>query len=219
METAIDAASKNNIDLFLSTNHGNFNELPTVFLKYKKFFTGIIHQKEKKFNTKFLSAIKHVSNLNYDKIAVIGNDTPNLTKEDISKSLNLLCNGRAYIGPSKDGGFYLLSITKNDFEKIADKDFLNLPFQTGKIRSSLIKLLVKVNVFTFFLGEKHDVDSIKNISDLVHLKKIIIRLLEAMVVNRFRKIRCFCLNLIIIFTSLKKFKISFHKAPPIAPSF
>jgi len=205
--------------LFLSTNPGNFNKLPTVFLNHKKFFKGIIHQKEENFKAKFWSAIEHVFKLNYDKIAIIGNDTPNLTQEDISKSLNLLCNGRAYIGPSKDGGFYLLSITKNDFEKIVDKDFLDLPFQTGKIRSSLIKLLVKNKIFTISLAEKHDVDCIKNISDLALFKKIIIRLLEAIVVNRFKKIRCFCLNLIIVLTGLKKFKISFHKAPPIAPSF
>lgn len=86
-----------------------------VFLKYKKFLKKIIYQNGENFNAKFLSAIKHVFNLNYNKIVIIGNDIPNLTQEEISKSLNLLCNGRAYIGPSKDGGFYLLSITKNDF--------------------------------------------------------------------------------------------------------
>ncbi len=219
IETAINAAMENNIDLFLSTNFSKTDKLPAVFKKYTKFFKGIIYQDGYNFNIKFLSALKYVANLNYDNMAVIGNDTPDLTKNEIFRSLNLLSDGKAFIGPSKDGGFYLFSITKNDFNKIAEEDFVGLPFRTGRIRSSLIKLLTQNGILSVKLQEKYDVDYLNTIGNFEQFKNIILRLLESFLLNRFKKIKCLCSDSIIVFTSLKKFKISFHKAPPVVSCF
>lgn len=47
----------------------------------------------------------------YEKVVIIGSDCPDLAPHHIKKAFEELASNDAVIGPSKDGGYYLLALT------------------------------------------------------------------------------------------------------------
>ena len=78
------------------------------------------------FGARFTAAIQSIFSKGYDCIITVGNDTPNLSVSDIHQAHTNLIQGKTVIGPSTDGGIYLLGIHKNRFEPIG---FRQLPWQ------------------------------------------------------------------------------------------
>ncbi|MFH1282679.1 MAG: TIGR04282 family arsenosugar biosynthesis glycosyltransferase [bacterium] len=58
----------------------------------------------------------------FERVVVIGSDSPDISENLIKRSLKSLRKNNAVIGPSYDGGYYLLGFRKGDFNpKIFDK--------------------------------------------------------------------------------------------------
>jgi glycosyltransferase A (GT-A) superfamily protein (DUF2064 family) len=54
-------------------------------------------------------------NKNYEKLIVIGSDSPDIPSGIITDAFNKLEKYDSVIGPCKDGGFYLLGFTNKHF--------------------------------------------------------------------------------------------------------
>ena len=78
----------------------------------------IINQSGDSFGCRFRNTLSETLAKGYEKVVIIGNDTPDLKLKDVEKALSKTSEQECVIGPSKDGGFYLLSICKNHFDKI-----------------------------------------------------------------------------------------------------
>lgn len=59
---------------------------------------------------KMYNAIKEVCSKGYEKVVLIGSDIPNLKKEDIRASFQLLGGNDVVLGPTYDGGYYLVGM-------------------------------------------------------------------------------------------------------------
>jgi hypothetical protein len=70
------------------------------------------------FGERFSNAIQTIFDGGYDKVITIGNDTPSLKAHLINEASKLLETNKVVLGPSLDGGFYLLGIQKASFKKI-----------------------------------------------------------------------------------------------------
>ena len=67
------------------------------------------------FGERFTNAIKTVYAQGFDNVITIGNDTPNLTTALLNRAANRLQTEKFILGPSTDGGFYLMGLHKSHF--------------------------------------------------------------------------------------------------------
>ncbi|MCH7827172.1 MAG: DUF2064 domain-containing protein [Bacteroidetes bacterium] len=156
--------SNSNLDYFVSTTKGKGEEY------FSKYGCPLIIQPDKTFGEKFYESIKKVFNNGYDNIVVIGNDTPSLKLNDITFAAKHTSKNNSVIGPSKDGGFYLFSINKDDFKKIDSFKFISINYQQPNAFFELISLLNDCSIFQYLLKQKNDFDKIYSIKVYVLFK-------------------------------------------------
>ena len=99
----------------------------------------------------------------------MGSDTPLLTADHLKQSVQELERQDMVIGPSRDGGVYLLGFTREAYHK---ELFLQLPWLTSRLQQHLLYYADQVNCNFTLLEELSDVDSaldlIRLLDDLSH---------------------------------------------------
>ena len=121
-------------------------------------------QRGQGFGERFYNAISEVFQLGYDYIITLGNDTPGLTKEHLICAAHQLKNGKVVLGPSRDGGFYLMGFHRSQFELLR---FLAQPWQSNELQVSFVDELSTNDFEIKFLDELGDIDSLDDILDLL----------------------------------------------------
>ncbi len=74
----------------------------------------------------------------YEKIVLIGSDTPHISKEIFAESFFQLNSNDIVLGPSLDGGYYLIAFNKNTFH---DEVFKNISWSTSSVLSQTLEKL------------------------------------------------------------------------------
>lgn len=128
------------------------------------------HQIGNSFAERFVNAIQSVYDLGYESIITIGNDTPQLTSKQLIRAHEELLDNHSVIGKSKDGGFYLLGIKKENFQP---ELFLQLPWQKQNLSGSLCHLLELNSVSITQLKTLADLDTYNDVFNFVNnFKKV-----------------------------------------------
>jgi glycosyltransferase A (GT-A) superfamily protein (DUF2064 family) len=144
----------------------SLNQRTLTSVKKTKLPYFIVTEKEQKgstFGERFTNAIQSIYDLNYDSVIAIGNDTPNLTANQIGSAHTKLSTNAIVLGSSTDGGFYLLGIKKEHFDA---QLFLKLPWQSQNLNGALSKLFKVNGVQVSYLEKLQDVDSVEDIKML-----------------------------------------------------
>ena len=112
------------------------------------------------FSARFSNALEEVFRLGYSQVISIGNDSPHLSVKHLLLAKQKLSAQKVVLGPTLDGGFYLLGIHRSNFEKAS---FHDLPWQTVNLYRETLAYFqsngCKVNV----LDRLIDIDSIEDI--------------------------------------------------------
>ena len=87
----------------------------------------------------------------YDQTVLVGSDIPCLTRNIIIDAINVLSKKDIVIGPSKDGGFYLIG-TNNFFENLID---CSKPMNTENILNNINSHYEEIG----FTRELKDIDN------------------------------------------------------------
>lgn len=116
------------------------------------------------FGERFTNAIQAVFDKGYDQIITIGNDAPQLKVSDILVTKKQLLDNKFVLGPTVDGGFYLMGLHKKHFNKAA---FLKLHWQASTLAKELLQLVLETKVETFSLKTCIDIDSTKDIKAIL----------------------------------------------------
>ncbi len=122
------------------------------------------------------NAFKQISNTGAKKAVIIGSDTPALDKETILQSFDLLSHNDTVIGPTKDGGYFLLGIsflTESFKSENAWKIFTGIEWSTENVFTQTIESVKKCGLTYELLSQYYDIDTQ---SDLSHLKHDIERI-------------------------------------------
>ena len=122
------------------------------------------------FGERFSNALGQIFELGYTSIISIGHDTPNLTQKDIQIALEKLHNGNAVLGPSKDGGIYLMGLHARDFDKSRFEQF---SWGTSKLRQTLGDYLLFKGRELHLLPVYSDLDSESDIPYLLSFRSFI----------------------------------------------
>jgi uncharacterized protein len=109
---------------------------------------------------KMLNAFAKTYENNFTKTVLIGSDTPQLSLKIIKNAFSALDTMPTVIGPSLDGGYYLIGFDKNEFHH---KYFENISWSTDKVFSQTIRAVQKSYVL---LQELNDIDT------LIDLKQV-----------------------------------------------
>lgn len=95
---------------------------------------------------------------------IIGSDIPTITHEDIAKAFHSLAGRQAIIGPSDDGGYWLIGLRR---QIRTDKLFHSVPWSTRTTLDETIKNLSKLDLA--FLNPLQDIDSQSDYENMKHL--------------------------------------------------
>lgn len=110
------------------------------------------------------NAFAELLNLGYEKVAIIGSDLLDLDAENVNDAFEKLDHYDVVIGPSMDGGYYLLAM-KNIYPQI----FANKDWGTSSVLKETLSNLQHSNVH--LLKELNDIDTFEDMQHYSELKK------------------------------------------------
>lgn len=128
-------------------------------------FTSFSHQQVgNTFGEKLANAFESVFDQGYQNVIAIGNDCPYLTSDLLLQAQILLEKNSYVLGPSNDGGLYLLGIKKDCFHKNA---FIDLAWETKELTKSFKKLCQAQRKTFFQLHQCDDIDFENDLSEFL----------------------------------------------------
>ena len=118
----------------------------------------VYKQVGKTLGDKMFNAFDEQFEKGYDNIVLIGSDTPHLSCELLNESFEALKTKNIVIGPSLDGGYYLIAFNKKALQK---NIFENISWSSDKV---LEETLHKVNNKELYLLKYlNDIDTIDDL--------------------------------------------------------
>jgi len=122
------------------------------------------------FGARFAHSIKQIFDQGYTSVISIGNDTPQLTQNDIRNALEQLRSNKSVIGPSKDGGIYLLGIHASDYDPV---EFSQLKWCTSKVQEDLAAYFRSKGQSLSILRPYNDLDTALDLHILLNIRGFI----------------------------------------------
>ncbi|MBI4825030.1 MAG: TIGR04282 family arsenosugar biosynthesis glycosyltransferase [Nitrospirae bacterium] len=150
------------VDKFL----GCFPTTQDTFLKNlsrKHKFKGEFVQRGKDLGEKFINAFSDKFKEGYDKVVVIGSDSPTIPVDFIRQAFDELDRKDFVLGPCTDGGYYLVGM-----KKLFSNVFKGIPWDSSDVLNKTLDKLYAGRVKFSLLPFWYDVD---NIDDLNFYKR------------------------------------------------
>ena len=135
------SASRDAADKKLSGGERIFEHLTRQTLeKAKRTGVPVFHfdetlQEGFRFEERLSNAVKTLFDQGVENLVVIGNDSPDLTTRALLEALSSLEDKKAVLGPSDDGGVYLIGLNRDHFEY---GEFRDLPWRQEHLFHQMI---------------------------------------------------------------------------------
>lgn len=100
----------------------------------------------------------------FSRVVLIGSDLPDLPGDFIALGLEALDTHDAVLGPSSDGGYYLIGFSKQTFLPEA---FDNIAWGTNRVFTHTVRMLKRHHRKLLALPRWHDVDTLEDLKALV----------------------------------------------------
>ncbi len=94
----------------------------------------------------------------YKNVVIIGSDCPDLTPQHIDKAFEELESNDAVIGPSKDGGYYLLGLTG-----VRPELFNDIAWSTPEVYEKTTELFGRLEMSFSTLEILNDIDTLEDL--------------------------------------------------------
>lgn len=147
----------------------------------KKF--SFYKQKGRDLGQRMHDVFKYAGRKKCAKIVIIGSDSPTLPPVFIQQAFKALENKEVVLGPSLDGGFYLIGLKKTCYAI-----FKGIKWGSGHVLTQVSRNLRNLDKNTAFLPEWYDVDDGTGLSYLKHELKAVKRRKIAPWTRKFLKI-------------------------------
>jgi len=108
------------------------------------------------FGQRLSNAFKMVFAQGYKHVIAIGNDSAALSGNHIRQAANKLHSHSMVLGPSRDGGVYLIGLCEGHFD---ENLFCNLPWESSRVYTSLKKYSAGRNITVHRLQPLTDFDN------------------------------------------------------------
>lgn len=114
------------------------------------------------FGEKLANAFEQIFLQGYENVIAIGNDCPNITREQLLKTNDLLNSNQVVLGPSKKGGLYLIGMNRDFFNK---KKFQNFRWESSLLSSEWKIYCDEFQFASHWLDAFNDINGEKDFSD------------------------------------------------------
>ena len=135
------------------------------------------------FGERFTNAIANIFDKGFSSIITIGNDTPHLKTQHLKHTAKQLSLGKTVIGPSNDGGFYLLGLQKSNFDV---SGFHNLPWQRFSLYHQISLWLRKESSELIKLPVLQDLDNEKDLQTILSFSRSLSSILLLLIIRLLR---------------------------------
>ncbi len=149
-----------NIKLFLACSPSK--ESPFFYNLSKEYPISLMDQKGKDLGARMQQAFDDIIGYGFRKVVIIGADSPTLPISYIRDAFSLLNRSELVIGPSLDGGYYLVGI-KGKVPPV----FEGIPWGTGEVFTLTLKKVVSFGLAVSLLPFWYDIDTIEDLNSLI----------------------------------------------------
>ncbi len=98
--------------------------------------------------------------MGFKRVVLIGSDIPDLPLEFIEEAFTSLNEKDAVIGPSLDGGYYLIGFKDKTF---SSQVFKGISWSTERVFEQTTKILEREGLTVHFLKPLRDIDTIEDL--------------------------------------------------------
>ncbi|HYF84627.1 MAG TPA: TIGR04282 family arsenosugar biosynthesis glycosyltransferase [Clostridia bacterium] len=112
-------------------------------------------------------AIKECLSEGYDKCLLIGTDIPTVSEEMLNTALKLLDDNEIVIGPTLDGGYYLIGMTKA-YNEVFDNTF----YGVKSVFENTLQHIRTLGVSYSLIKEWYDIDTFKDLQFMIDMNEI-----------------------------------------------
>ncbi|HEA30471.1 MAG TPA: DUF2064 domain-containing protein, partial [Leeuwenhoekiella sp.] len=110
--------------------------------------------------SRFTNAFKQLYAQGYNNVISIGNDSPDLNLGHVTSAIKKLEQGNMILGPSSDGGAYLIGMHRSQFNAAT---FKALPWQQETLFSEMAAEAYSKNLSVFYLNILDDIDATEDL--------------------------------------------------------
>lgn len=119
-------------------------------------------QVEGDLGRKMKAAAAHAFDAGAEAVIVMGSDCPHLTPARIDRAFDRLASHKVVIGPSNDGGFYLLGLSE-----MVPELFKPLQWGSDRVLKATQNRCERLGIEPAMLETLHDVDRVSDLNDEV----------------------------------------------------
>lgn len=116
------------------------------------------YQKDGNLGERMKDAFEQLFSKGYERLVIIGSDCYELNQEIIEQAFELLKSKEVVIGPAKDGGYYLLGLTK-----LVKELFKNVAWSTDEVFKTTTQVLEDLNIVYDTTPILSDIDTIEDL--------------------------------------------------------
>jgi len=125
-------------------------------------------QRGKDLGERMSNAFYSVFEKGYDSVILIGTDIPELSRDLILRACKVLQTTDAVIGPTNDGGYYLIGFQRDGFSETV---FQNIDWSTHKVFLQTLAAMTKLSIQYEQLPSLNDIDTPEDLTALVERVK------------------------------------------------
>lgn len=115
-------------------------------------------QKGKDLGERMLNAVHQLFEMGYEKVVLIGADSPDLPIDYINDAFIKLDTYELVIGPTEDGGYYLIGMNKP-----LDIIFKNIQWGSSTVIKDTVSIAEKEGIEYFLLPQWYDIDDVEGL--------------------------------------------------------
>lgn len=125
---------------------------------FSQFNVGLISLHKGDLGIRMFEAFKEVFDTGYQKAALVGADIPDLSASIILSAMNILSDNDLVYGPAKDGGYYLVGMSR-----LIREVFEDVPWSSDQ---TLKKSILKAEEYNYSVDFTETLSDIDTIDDL-----------------------------------------------------
>jgi len=143
---------------------GNGSSIP--FLRQSENQFRLRRQTGKDLGERMYRAFMYCQKMHFKRVVIIGTDCLTLNSQDIEKAIKKLELYDYVLGPSKDGGYYLLALKLPHW-----KLFQGIHWSTSSVLKQTLRKARQLNKKTFLLGSREDIDTFVDLKEFANRKR------------------------------------------------
>ena len=128
----------------------------------------LVEQKGGDLGERMAAAFKEAWSRGVKRAVIIGTDCPFIDNDLLARSLNLLDNNDAVLGPTYDGGYYLLGLNKDLPTEEFDLFFQDIAWGTPHVFQATLARAENARLSVSTLTRLHDIDTPEDLKYFRH---------------------------------------------------